>query len=227
MPKRYSRRFRKMIAELICVQNEGIIKTAEEFGVPLKTVENWVTAYIQDLHCFDDDYISTEQQLEAARKTIKKQKETIEILKSSGLLHERKDKRFRFIMKNSDRYDINLMCECLHVSRSGFYRFFHSRRKRRKEKRTAICMRILAIHASDPLLGSPRITLLLHEEGIMIAQSSVSRNMKEVGIASSTTHKRFRPRHSRISADACPAIVNMVKDIDISSPNIVWTRDIT
>ena len=69
-----------MVAELICVQNEGTIKTAEEFGVPLKTVENWVTAYNKDPHCFDDDYISTEQQLEAARKTIKKQKETIEII---------------------------------------------------------------------------------------------------------------------------------------------------
>ena len=31
----------------------------------------------------NDDYISTEQQLEAARKTIKKQKETIEILKKA------------------------------------------------------------------------------------------------------------------------------------------------
>ena len=61
-----------MVAEVICVQNEGTIKTAEEFGVPLKTVENWVTAYNKD---------PPEQQLEAARKTIKKQKETIEILK--------------------------------------------------------------------------------------------------------------------------------------------------
>ena len=37
-----------MVAEVICVQNEGTIKTAEEFGVPLKTVENWVTAYNKD-----------------------------------------------------------------------------------------------------------------------------------------------------------------------------------
>ena len=72
-----------MVAELICIQHEGTIKTAEEFGVPLKTVENWVTAYNKDPHCFDDDYISTEQQLEAARKTIKRQKETIEILKKA------------------------------------------------------------------------------------------------------------------------------------------------
>ena len=34
-------------------------------------------------------------------------------------------------------------------------------------------MRIVSIHASDPLLGAPRITLLLHGEGIQIAQSTV------------------------------------------------------
>ncbi len=83
MPKKYSRQFRKMVAKLICVQKEGTIKTAEEFGIPLKTVENWVTAYNKDPHCFDDNYISTEQQLEAALKKIRKQQETIEILKKA------------------------------------------------------------------------------------------------------------------------------------------------
>ena len=83
MPKKYSRQFRKMVAELICVQKEGTIKTAEEFGVPLKTVENWVTAYNKDHHCFDDDYISPEQQIELLRKENRKQKETIEILKKA------------------------------------------------------------------------------------------------------------------------------------------------
>lgn len=83
MPKKYSRQFRKMVAELICVQREGTIKTAEEFGVPLKTVENWVTAYNKDQHCFDDDYISPEQQIELLRKENRKQKETIEILKKA------------------------------------------------------------------------------------------------------------------------------------------------
>lgn len=83
MPKKYSRQFRKMVAELICVQKEGTIKTAEEFGVPLKTVENWVTAYNKDHRCFDDDYISPEQQIELLRKENRKQKETIEILKKA------------------------------------------------------------------------------------------------------------------------------------------------
>lgn len=38
MPKRYSRQFRKMVAELICVPNEGIIKT-DRFSLTSKVIE--------------------------------------------------------------------------------------------------------------------------------------------------------------------------------------------
>ena len=116
-------------------------------------------------------------------------------------------------MQNSDRYDINLMCECLNVSRAGFYRFFYAGDSGRKERKASICMRIVSIHASDPFLGAPRITLLLHGEGIQIAQSTVSLYMKELGIAAATTQKRFRPKRSKLPA--------------ASSPDAVWTTDIT
>ena len=82
-------------------------------------------------------------------------------------------------MQNSDKYDINLMCECLNVSRSGFYRFFYASSGKMKEKKFSVCMRILSLHASDPFLGAPRITLLLHGEGIQIAQSTVYRQQSQ------------------------------------------------
>ena len=47
-------------------------------------------------------------------------------------------------MQNSDEYDINLMCECLNVSRSGFYRFFYACSSGRKERKASICMRIVS-----------------------------------------------------------------------------------
>ena len=118
------------------------------------------------------------------------------------------------------------MCECLNVSRSGFYRFFYAS-SGRKERKARICMRIVSIHASDPLLGAPRITLLLHGEGIQIAQSTVSLYMKEMGITAATTQKRFRPKRSKLSAASYPAIVNRAKDVLISSPDAIWTTDIT
>ena len=53
MAKSYKRDFKKMICELIIFQDHSTLKTANEFSVPLKTVENWITAFNKDNHCFD------------------------------------------------------------------------------------------------------------------------------------------------------------------------------
>lgn len=83
MAQSYSRDFKKMIVELICIQKHSTIKTAEEFHVPLKTVENWITAYNKDNHCFDKDYISPQEQIAKLEKEVKKLQETNEILKKA------------------------------------------------------------------------------------------------------------------------------------------------
>lgn len=83
MPKSYSRDFKKMIVELINIQGHSTIKTAEEFSVPLKTVENWITAYNKDNHCFDPDYISPQEQIAKLERENKKLRETNEILKKA------------------------------------------------------------------------------------------------------------------------------------------------
>ncbi len=80
---KYSRDYKKMIAELIILQNHSTIKTAEEFNIPLKTVENWITAYNKDNHCFDPDYISPQEQIAKLQNENKKLKETNEILKKA------------------------------------------------------------------------------------------------------------------------------------------------
>ena len=84
MSKTYNRDFKRMICELICIQNHSTIKTAEEFSVPLKTVENWITAYNKDNHCFDPDYISPQQQIAKLQKENKELKQTNDILKKAA-----------------------------------------------------------------------------------------------------------------------------------------------
>ena len=83
MAQSYSRDFKKMITELIIINHHSTIKTAEEFNVPLKTLENWITAYNKDNHCFDPDYISPQERINQLEKENKKLKETNEILKKA------------------------------------------------------------------------------------------------------------------------------------------------
>ena len=83
MASSYSRDFKKMTVELIKLQGHSTMKTAEEFNIPLKTLENWITAYNKDQHCFDQDYISPQEQIAKLQKELKTLKETNEILKKA------------------------------------------------------------------------------------------------------------------------------------------------
>lgn len=83
MASSYSRDFKKMTVELIKLQGHSTIKTAEEFNVPLKTLEKWITAYNKDEHCFYENYISPSEQIAKLQKENKKLKETNEILKKA------------------------------------------------------------------------------------------------------------------------------------------------
>lgn len=84
MAKSYNREFKKMICELIIIQKHSTIRTAEEFSVPLKTVENWITAFNKDNHCFDEDYISPQEKIAKLEKENRELRETNEILKKAA-----------------------------------------------------------------------------------------------------------------------------------------------
>lgn len=51
----YDIQLKKKLCEEICLNKASTIKTAEEFNVPLKTLEKWITAYNKNPHCFDFD----------------------------------------------------------------------------------------------------------------------------------------------------------------------------
>jgi len=49
----YSRELKKDLCEKICTHGFSTLKTANEYNVPIKTLEKWITAYNKDNHCFD------------------------------------------------------------------------------------------------------------------------------------------------------------------------------
>lgn len=53
MNMHYSIELKKKLCEQICLNHTSTIKTAEEYNVPLKTLEKWITAFNKDNHCFD------------------------------------------------------------------------------------------------------------------------------------------------------------------------------
>ena len=61
-----------MIVNLIVNEKHSTIKTAQQFEVPLKTVEKWITAYNKDSNVFNDNYLTLEKQNELLKKQLSK-----------------------------------------------------------------------------------------------------------------------------------------------------------
>lgn len=49
----YNRELKKKLCEDICINHSSTLKTADEYNIPIKTLEKWVTAFNKDNHCFD------------------------------------------------------------------------------------------------------------------------------------------------------------------------------
>ena len=91
MPRKYDNNFKSMIVNLICIEKHSTIKTAQDFDIPLKTVEKWITSYNKDHHVFDHDYLSSSKQIELLKKQLSEYKRSNDILKKTITMLARKD----------------------------------------------------------------------------------------------------------------------------------------
>lgn len=55
MSVKYPKVLKKKLCEDICLGGKPTLKTAEDYGIPIKTLEKWITAFNKDNHCFDSD----------------------------------------------------------------------------------------------------------------------------------------------------------------------------
>lgn len=43
--KKYTYEFKKKLCKMVCINHNSTCKTVKGYGVPLKTLEKWITAY--------------------------------------------------------------------------------------------------------------------------------------------------------------------------------------
>lgn len=70
MPRKYDNNFKSMLVNLIVNEKHSTIKTAEQFDIPLKTLEKWITAFNKDSRYFDSDYKTQAQIIDDLKKKI-------------------------------------------------------------------------------------------------------------------------------------------------------------
>lgn len=118
------------------------------------------------------------------------------------------------------------MCKTLGVSRSGFYQWLKQTEPPQKQRKAIIKGKIRRLHKqSKSRYGSPKITALLRQEGVVISERTVTRYMKEMDIRSITAKKYKATTHSKHNLPVYPNLLN--QNFTVRGRGEVWVSDIT
>jgi transposase InsO family protein len=135
--------------------------------------------------------------------------------------------KFAFIDEHLSDQPVDLACEVLDVSRSGYYAWRDRPEGPRSRRRWELATKIHALHADNRrVYGSPRIFKALRARGERVSENTVARIMRTQGLRAKVKRK-FVPRTTD-SAHGQPIAPNVLdRRFDAKAPNRKWAGDIT
>jgi len=118
------------------------------------------------------------------------------------------------------------MCAVLEVSRSGYYEWTKRRESNRSKRHERLKKQIRrAFHDSRRLYGSRKIWEVLKKQKVTVAEKTVARIMKELGLKSRTVKKYKATTNSKHNLPVAANVLNQT--FTASAPNKVWMTVIT
>ena len=134
--------------------------------------------------------------------------------------------RYACITRRRNQYPVDLMCQLLAVSRSGYYAWRSRPESQRAQDDRRLLVAIRRIHAaSGGVYGSPRIWAELKEEGYCCGLHRVARLMRCAGLMG-CPKRRFKVTTQRDPAHSVADNL-LQQDFSASRPNQYWAADIT
>ena len=91
MGQKYDKQLKAAVTYEICELGKSTSKTAKEYNIPLKTVENWITAYNKDNQVFKTNNLSDSERIKELENEIKQLKRNAEILKKTLIILGKKE----------------------------------------------------------------------------------------------------------------------------------------
>lgn len=135
--------------------------------------------------------------------------------------------KFAFIQQHLTQFPVDMACQVLQVSRSGYYIFRGRRISARKHRREQLASKIRSVHeANRRVYGSPRVWRALREQGEAVCENTVAKVMRMCGIRWKTRRK-FVPRTTQSTYDQPVAANVLARRFEVDRPDRKWAADIT
>ena len=133
---------------------------------------------------------------------------------------------FELVDAEKARFPVQVLCEVLDVSRSGYYAWKTRPPSAHEKTDERLAAEIAATHAkSQKRYGSPRVHRALRRKGIHVGKKRVARLMREKCLVA---RQKRRFRRTTDSNHANPIAPNVVaRDFEPAAPNQVWAGDVT
>lgn len=134
---------------------------------------------------------------------------------------------FGFIDEHKQRFPVQLMCDTLGVSTSGYYAARSRPDSPRELQRNELASEIRSVHAqSQEIYGSPRVHQSLLRAGRHVCRNTVAKLMKSLGIKA-RSHRRFRVATTDSAHPHRIAPDRLQRRFAVAELNRVWASDIT
>jgi putative transposase len=126
-----------------------------------------------------------------------------------------------------EEFSVDLMCQVLRVSRSGYYVWRRRPASAQAQRRSRLLEQIRAAHAeSRQTYGSPRVHAELEAQGVSCSKNTVAKLMRQHALRSKM-RRRFVVRTTD-SRHAHPVFENRLnQQFEQPSTNQAWAADIT
>jgi transposase InsO family protein len=134
--------------------------------------------------------------------------------------------KFAFIDAEKARWPVEIQCDVLGVSRSGFYAWKGRPESRRTLEDAEVLIEIKAAsEVGRGNYGSPRVHRELRAQGRRIGRKRVERLMRQEGIVA---RKKRRFRKTTDSNHKHPIAPNVLaRKFDVELPDTAWVTDVT
>ena len=134
--------------------------------------------------------------------------------------------RYQFIDTHKKTWPINLMCQTLHVSTSGYYSWYRRPESSQSQLNRVLDGQIQQIYTEHKQrYGVLRITDELKDRGFHCSKNRVARRMQKLGLKGIQAKKFKQTTDSTHSKWVAPDLIN--QDFTAMGTNQKWVSDLT